>query len=78
MTTTKVFTSGNSQAVRIPQELKLDSKDVVIHKIGYSIIITPKNKLWENFMTVLNASNADFPEDIHDKTLPKERNFDLI
>ena len=76
MTTTKVFRSGNSQAVRIPQELKLDSKEVVIRKIGYSIIITPKNKLWENFMAVLNSSDDSFPDDVHDKTIPQKRNFD--
>ena len=41
---TKVFTSGNSQAVRIPKHFRLDSTDVLIHKEPSTgaLVITPK------------------------------------
>lgn len=38
---TKVFKSGNSQAVRIPQSLKLEQSEVEIFKRGDEIIIRP-------------------------------------
>ena len=39
MTMTKVFKSGNSQAVRIPKEFQLDVEDVEILQQGNDLII---------------------------------------
>jgi antitoxin VapB len=39
-----VFTSGNSQAVRIPKEFQFDTKQVTIVKKGNELIIKPKFK----------------------------------
>jgi antitoxin VapB len=39
--TTKVFQSGNSQAVRIPKELQLDANEVEIFKRGNELVIRP-------------------------------------
>jgi antitoxin VapB len=41
---TKVFKSGNSQAVRIPQEFQLVTKEVEILKRGEELIIRPVRK----------------------------------
>lgn len=41
MTRSKTFKSGNSQAVRIPQELQLPYGDVEITRKGRDLIITP-------------------------------------
>jgi antitoxin VapB len=38
---TKVFKSGNSQAVRIPKEFKLEHDEVEIIKRGNELIIKP-------------------------------------
>jgi antitoxin VapB len=37
-----VFTSGNSQAVRIPKEFQFTTKQVRVIKRGYELIIKPK------------------------------------
>ncbi len=37
-----VFTSGNSQAVRIPKEFQFDTKQVTIVKRGNELIVKPK------------------------------------
>ena len=37
----KVFKSGNSQAVRIPQELALPYGDVEVVRRGNALVITP-------------------------------------
>ena len=39
MTTTKVFRSGNSQAVRIPREFRIDAKEVEIIQRGDELIL---------------------------------------
>lgn len=56
---TKVFNSGNSQAVRIPKEFHIDSSELLIKKVGSSLILTPKENNWEN----LEKSLYDFSDD---------------
>ncbi len=38
---TTVFTSGGSQAIRIPKEFRLESKRVEIERRGASLVVTP-------------------------------------
>ena len=42
VTTTKVFSSGNSQAVRIPRQFRLEDGEVCIAKEDDRIVIFPK------------------------------------
>jgi len=44
MRTTKVFKSGNSQAIRIPKEYQINTKEVYIEKNGEMLIIKPKKE----------------------------------
>lgn len=60
MVSTKVFISGNSQAVRIPKEFHIDFTEVFIKKIGNSIILTPKESNWENLEKSLSEFSDDF------------------
>jgi len=41
MTRSRVFKSGNSQAVRIPQELALPYGEVEITRRGHELVIVP-------------------------------------
>jgi virulence-associated protein VagC len=45
MTTTKVFQSGNSQAVRIPREFQFDVAEVEIERHGDEIILHPQARI---------------------------------
>ena len=56
----KVFTSGNSQAVRIPKEFHIDFPELLIKKIGSSIILSPKESNWENLKNSLDEFTDDF------------------
>lgn len=60
MTCTKVFTSGNSQAVRIPKEYHIDYSEILIKKIGTTIILYPKSRPWENLKKSLLEFTDDF------------------
>lgn len=58
--TAKVFTSGNSQAIRLPKEFRLDADEVFISKSGDSLILTPRMRSWENFAEGFTGFSADF------------------
>ena len=42
MATAKVFKSGNSQAVRLPKEFRLDTTEVEIYRRGDEIVLRAK------------------------------------
>jgi antitoxin VapB len=63
MFTTKVFKSGNSQAIRIPKEYHLDGGELYINKIGNAIIVFPKNDPWGLFKKSLTDFSDDYLKD---------------
>ncbi len=58
--TAKVFKSGNSQAVRLPKEFQIGEEEVLIQRVGNSIILTPKSDPWRAFRESLNEFSDDF------------------
>jgi antitoxin VapB len=62
MTTTKVFKSGNSQAVRLPAEFAVSSSELHIQKVGKAIVLTEI----DGTMAVLEAIIDRFSDDIFD------------
>ena len=44
MTTARVFKSGNSQAVRLPKQFRLDASEVEIFRRGDEIVLKEKTK----------------------------------
>jgi antitoxin VapB len=63
MLTSKVFISGNSQAIRLPKEYRVEEKELFIQKIGHTIILFPKDKPWEMFEKSLREFSDDFMAD---------------
>ena len=63
MNTVKVFQSGNSQAVRIPMEYKINEKELFINKIGNTIMLFPLNDPWKLFRESLDIFSDDFLAD---------------
>ncbi|WP_151192522.1 antitoxin [Cysteiniphilum sp. JM-1] len=49
-----VFKNGNSQAIRIPKSLKLESNKVDINKIGNSLIVREIPQSWEQVFKCLD------------------------
>lgn len=61
--TTKPFMSGRSQAVRIPKELRLNDTEVIINRVGESIVITPKSAVEHMFYSGIEMFTEDFLAD---------------
>jgi antitoxin VapB len=58
--TAKVFTSGNSQAIRLPKEFRLDTDEVFISRSGDSLILTPRKTSWDGFIEGFSGFSDDF------------------
>ena len=73
MKSATVFKNGKStQAIRIPKEFRLYTKEVWIEKVGDSLIITPKPESWTDFFHNSLKLSKDFSMD-RDETPPQER-----
>lgn len=59
MAITRVFQNGNSQAIRIPNEMKTEKKEYCINKIGDVFIAFPSDDPWAAARQVIGT----FPED---------------
>lgn len=62
MKTTKIFRSGNSQAVRIPKEFHLEGDEIEIFKKGATLVLRPKKTSWIAMFRSLEKFTDDFME----------------
>ena len=60
MTTAKVFTTGRSQAVRLPKEYRFEETEVSVNKIGDLVVLYPKHRGWEALERSLSGFTEDF------------------
>lgn len=70
---TKIFQSGNSQAVRIPKELRFDTSVVEIFKRGEEIILKPRPKNLGAVFHLFTEMPADFMIDGRTDDEPQTR-----
>jgi len=59
----RVFTSGNSQAIRLPKKFRLSGQTARIQRRGKSLLITPEEDVWARFdrgVAGLSGVMADF------------------
>lgn len=74
MALAKVFKAGNSQAIRLPKEFRLDAKEVEISRSGDEIILRPiKGRGMAAAFHAIASLPADAVKDIKDKRPPQER-----
>ncbi len=73
MKTAKVFKSGNSQAVRIPKSYNISEDELIIQKVGNTIILTPKDDVWESFDNSIKNFSDDLFEDSREQPKMLER-----
>ncbi len=60
---TKLFMSGNSQAVRIPREFQPGGDEFKIQRRGNSLVIRPKKQPWRSFTDSLAVFTDAFIEE---------------
>ncbi len=63
MNTAKLFTNGSSQAVRLPKEYRFDEDEVIINRIGDTIVLYPKSSGWAPLLNASGKFTEDFMAD---------------
>ena len=63
MATIKVFRSGNSQAVRIPRQFRLDADEVEIQQRGDELVLRKRPKTLASAFDLLTGLSADMFRD---------------
>lgn len=58
--TAKVFKSGNSQAVRLPADFRIEAKEVYVKKNGANLVLMPREDVWNVFVEGLSMFTHDF------------------
>ena len=76
--TAKVFTSGNSQAVRLPKEFQFSEQEVQIQRVGNAIVLLPVSDPWESFRNSLDQFSDDFMKDGRRQPMDTGRNMDHV
>jgi antitoxin VapB len=61
--TAKLFTTGRSQAVRLPMEFRFQGTEVFIRRnpVTGEVVLTPKPTSWQEFFEL--ADRTDIPTD---------------
>jgi antitoxin VapB len=73
----KVFQNGRSQAIRIPKELRVKTDEVLIEKVGDTLIIKPKtNNRWDKFFDELDS--VDTSDFLDNRTQPQLQDRELF
>lgn len=75
MRMTKVFKSGNSQAVRLPKEFQFKSDVVEIFKRNGDVILREKPKNLAKAFELLSKFSDDFFSDGRQDEPPQERDL---
>jgi antitoxin VapB len=73
MATARVFWSGKSQAVRLPKEFRLKSKEVEIFRRGDEIVLREKGKGLARAFEILANLPDDFLPDGRQDAPPQRR-----
>jgi antitoxin VapB len=60
MTVAKIFTTGRSQAVRLPKEFRFRGKEVCIKRIGSVVVLYDPRDRMKLFMNALGKATEDF------------------
>ena len=73
MDTAKVFTTGRSQAVRLPKKYRFKAKEVLINKVDDMVILFPRKKGWDLLAAALDRFTEDFMAERRQPNKAEER-----
>jgi antitoxin VapB len=73
MESARLFSNGGSQAVRLPKDCRFDADEVLINRIGSTVILMPKDDPWKGMLDSLDMFTEDFLADGIDDLPVQER-----
>ncbi|MBU0500353.1 MAG: antitoxin [Gammaproteobacteria bacterium] len=73
--TARLFRNGSNQAVRLPKEYEMDADEVIIHKEGNRLILTPRPRSWDDYFIQGTRLSADFFDEVEDLPLQERESL---
>ena len=58
MTAAKLFTTGRSQAVRLPKALRFEGEEVIAKRFGNGVLLLPLDNPWQLMRCLLYTSRC--------------------
>lgn len=71
--TCKVFWSGRSQAVRLPKEFRVESREMRISRRGNAIVLEPVPETWAWLDAIVGPVDEDFVKAVNERPALTER-----
>ncbi len=79
MKKTKIFKSGNSLAVRIPKDYKIDTEEVYITKYDNKLIVFPEKNKWDILFEIIQELEQPEVKDLlKDRNQPKPQEREIF
>lgn len=78
MKTAKLFKNGQSQAVRLPKEFRMQGDRVYIKRSGNCIILIPMDDPWRSLLDSVGKFSDDFFEIMENRKLPDQEREDIF
>jgi antitoxin VapB len=72
--TIEIKNRKGTQAIRIPERLRINDDKVYLKKVGNSLFIIPFHNPWQNMFDSLNSFTSDFMDD-REQTNDQQREF---
>lgn len=60
MKTAKILKNGKSQTVKLPEDFRISSNEVIVNKIGDIVLLIPSDNKWNSFIQATNMLSDDF------------------
>lgn len=58
MDSAKLFSSGRSQAVRLPKQYRFEGDSVLIKRVGRAVVLLPRSSTWSTLQDALEMFEA--------------------
>ena len=76
ITTIDIKDTSGEQAIRIPDDMRIDDNKVYLKKIGNSLHIIPFHSSWQNLIESTSAFTKDFMESRNQPDIQKRESLD--
>jgi antitoxin VapB len=76
MTAAKVFMNGRSQAIRLPKEFRVTSKEVYLKRMPGGFVVMERDP-WEICLEACQALPDDFMKEGRQQQPPQDRDWSL-
>jgi antitoxin VapB len=75
MQTAKLFKNGQSQAVRLPKEYRIEGDLVYIKKIGNAVVLLPVNNSWQTLLDSIDQFSDDYMNQRNQPSIQPREDF---